>query len=615
MAVVSDNFNRANGTLASPWIIRGTLQITSNAVEGTGADSWQLGYWDVASQAIGPDQYAQVSISAPPSFSGVGACVLIQPASPPSSFYWLKIRAGRAEVCRVDALAETVLSSDLTAKAAGTYRLEADVFSDRVELRAYYNGTLITALGTSGVTTDTDAGRYTTGQPGIISKRDAGTFIDDFEGGDLAVSPTLTDVDTDEILGSTQAAFPYTGTNLGATTADRTISLVQGATVIPLTQVTGNATGGTANMAGFATGGAGRYGVASKLRAVVGSNTAELDLAAVSGQNAPITPPSGRSWVTFGTLDPDVTVRISGVPVDIAPGDQFEYDNQGGTITVLNTGVVTGTSGSTTSLTGRLNDGVWGADATISITSGEDPPVVTPTSTVCDDTAGGVVRASLRLIGAIASGETPTADELQDGLCLLQDLLQHWSTHNLAVYGGAVESFQTVAGQATYTIGPSGNWNTTRPVRISGDAVCTYQGVDFPVEQIGQDEYNAVPVKSTSSPIVEQLLYVNDYPLGRITLHPVPSAVVTITLNSDRVLTSVQNTATPMSFPPGYKLALRYALAMLLAPEYGITPSPDIRETAKSTFAAIKRANKGRRKSSFDLAIGGDGLPGDWRSG
>lgn len=188
MAVVSDNFNRANGTLSSPWIIRGTLQITSNAVEGVSADAWQLGYWDVANQAIGPNQYAQVSVPSPPGFSGVGACALIQPASPPSSFYWLKVRSGRAEICRVDGLAETVLASDLTAKSAGTYRLEANVYGDRVELRGYYNGALITALGTAGTVTDTDVGRYTTGQPGIISKRDAGTFIDDFEGGDLVAA-------------------------------------------------------------------------------------------------------------------------------------------------------------------------------------------------------------------------------------------------------------------------------------------------------------------------------------------------------------------------------------------------------------------------------------------
>lgn len=224
-------------------------------------------------------------------------------------------------------------------------------------------------------------------------------------------------------------------------------------------------------------------------------------------------------------------------------------------------------------------------------------------------TSGVLVRSSLRLIGAIATGETPTADEMNDGISSLNDLLENLSTQNLAVYGSAVEVFPTIASQAVYTIGPGGNWNTVRPVRIAGDAICTFSGVDFPVEQIGQGEYDDISLKAQQQAVVEKLLYVNANPLGLITLWPVPAGVVNITLNTDRVLTQVADAFTAMLFPPGYMLMMRYMLGILMAPDYGITIPPEILGIASKALADVKRANKVKRRSTFDSA-----LVGDWSS-
>jgi hypothetical protein len=229
-------------------------------------------------------------------------------------------------------------------------------------------------------------------------------------------------------------------------------------------------------------------------------------------------------------------------------------------------------------------------------------------------TAGVLVRSSLRLIGAIATGETPTADEMNDGIASLNDLLEILSTQNLAVYDAATQMFPTVPGQAIYTIGSGGNWNTWRPVRISGNPTCTFNGVDFPVTQIGQGEYDAIGLKTQQQPIVEKLLYVNDNPLGIITLWPVPSAIVNITLNADRVLTAVTDVNTAIIFPPGYLLMMRYMLGILMAPDYGITISPEIASVATSSLASIKRANKVKRQSTFDGALVDTG-PTIWQTG
>src|ERR1700752_1631654 len=101
-------------------------------------------------------------------------------------------------------------------------------------------------------------------------------------------------------------------------------------------------------------------------------------------------------------------------------------------------------------------------------------------------TASDLIKTSLRNINAIATGETPTSDELNDGLVMLNDLLENWSTQNLAVYGQQDVTFNTVGGTASYTIGPTGAWVTARPVRINDYPYCTVNGSDFPIQPISQ---------------------------------------------------------------------------------------------------------------------------------
>lgn len=229
-------------------------------------------------------------------------------------------------------------------------------------------------------------------------------------------------------------------------------------------------------------------------------------------------------------------------------------------------------------------------------------------------TAGDLVKGAMRLIGAIATGETPTANEMTDALSVLNDVLEYWNTQSLAVYQTSTEQFPTVGGQATYTIGPAGNWNTKRPVDIGDPAVCTFQGVDFPIDIIGQAEYDLIPLKTQQQSIIEKLLYVNDWPLGKITLWPVPNAVVTITLDTQTQLTAVTDQSTAISYPPGYAMALRYQLAIALAAEYGIEPSPTVIAIGRSSFAALKRTNRKKRTSQFDAGLATDD-PVVWQRG
>lgn len=232
-------------------------------------------------------------------------------------------------------------------------------------------------------------------------------------------------------------------------------------------------------------------------------------------------------------------------------------------------------------------------------------------------TALDLIKGAMRLVGVIATGETPSPDEANDGLNTLNDLLETWTTENLSVYGELNESFNTVGGQGSpaspYTIGPSGNFNTVRPVRIAG-AYCTFNGVDFPIDLIGQDEYNLISLKTMQQPIVQKMLYVPENPLGKILLWPVPSGVIPLVMSTDRILTSVATLSTVIIYPPGYYIAMKHALAIMLAPDYGATPSVEVTTIATVTKANIKRANKQKRVARFDEALT-SGDPVIWQTG
>jgi hypothetical protein len=213
-----------------------------------------------------------------------------------------------------------------------------------------------------------------------------------------------------------------------------------------------------------------------------------------------------------------------------------------------------------------------------------------------------LIRSAMRLTGAIASGETPTADELTDGLLVLNDMLEDWSTERLSVWGSANETFSTVAGQAKYTIGTAGNFVAQRPLAIDA-AYVTLAGVDFPLRTITQLAYNDIPQKTQQQPLPELLLYVNVFPLGEITLWPVPSQIIPITISAGQLLTSPVTLASALTGPPGFAKAIRYSLAVEYGIEFSAPLSGVLAEVAADAKADYKRANLVPVEARFDLAL------------
>lgn len=231
-------------------------------------------------------------------------------------------------------------------------------------------------------------------------------------------------------------------------------------------------------------------------------------------------------------------------------------------------------------------------------------------------TALDIITIALKLTEAIGEDQSPTAQEAADGLSILNDMIDDWSTQSLAVWGQENQTFATINGQDTYTVGVGGDWNTDRPVSIDAPAYSTIDQVTFPCIPIAQDQYNLIAFKAQQMQWPQYYLFINEYPLAKIKLWPVPNAVTPITFSINRVLTQAATLVTALSFPPGYAQAFKYNLAIRLAPLFGrsISDYPDVERLATTSLAHIKRANRKSRVMRSGLEYSdGNGFWWNWR--
>lgn len=82
-----------------------------------------------------------------------------------------------------------------------------------------------------------------------------------------------------------------------------------------------------------------------------------------------------------------------------------------------------------------------------------------------------IISRALKDIGALAAGETPTPDEAQDCLDMLNDMLDQWSNEDMMVYNFTEIIFPVVQGQTQYTIGATGDIGSNFVGSISGDVL------------------------------------------------------------------------------------------------------------------------------------------------
>ena len=220
-------------------------------------------------------------------------------------------------------------------------------------------------------------------------------------------------------------------------------------------------------------------------------------------------------------------------------------------------------------------------------------------------TAGDQINRALRLLGVLAEGETTSAAASQDGLMAMNQMIDSWNTERLSVFSTQDQVFTWPAGEITRTLGPSGNFVGNRPILIDDATYYRDPGtnVSFGIKMINQQQYDGIAVKTVTS-TYPQVMFVNmTYPDVTMTIYPKPTRDLEWHFISVNTLTQPVNLSTTLAFPPGYLRAFTYNLAMEIAPEFGVEPSPQVQRIAMTSKRNLKRINNPDDVMSMPYAI------------
>ena len=220
-------------------------------------------------------------------------------------------------------------------------------------------------------------------------------------------------------------------------------------------------------------------------------------------------------------------------------------------------------------------------------------------------TAGDIINGSLRLLGVLAEGETPSAEISQDALTAMNQMIDSWNTERLSVFSTQDQVFLWPAGQISRTLGPSGDFVGNRPILLDDS---TYfldpgTGVSYGIKQINQQQYDGIAVKTVTSTYPQVIFVNNTYPDFTMTVYPKPTRDLEWHFISVEKINQPATLATQMLFPPGYLRAFTYNLAMEIAPEYGVEPSPQVQRIAMTSKRNLKRINNPDDVMSLPYAI------------
>lgn len=232
-----------------------------------------------------------------------------------------------------------------------------------------------------------------------------------------------------------------------------------------------------------------------------------------------------------------------------------------------------------------------------------------------------LLNGAHRLLGLVNSGNVLPEAVYQDNLVAMNQMLDSWNTERLAVFCTQDQVFNWPPNARVQTLGPTGDFTlllgtqVPDPLGTQNDGLIALEAnnpgigkrpillddstyfrdpstnVSYGIKFINQQQYNGIAVKTVTS-TYPQVMWVNmTFPNITMYVYPVPSRVLEFHFVSVETLNEPVSLETQLEFPPGYLRAFRYNLALELAPEFGVAPSPDVRRIAMYSKRNLKRIN------------------------
>ena len=215
-----------------------------------------------------------------------------------------------------------------------------------------------------------------------------------------------------------------------------------------------------------------------------------------------------------------------------------------------------------------------------------------------------LIKASLRVLGILAAGETPDAQQSTDARQALNLMLGEWDNDGFLTLREQ-QNFSVSSGTASYSIGDGETWDGNKPLKILVAYLRDSDGYDHPLTIINEKEYMEIYDKDSEGRPT-RLFYQPAETTGTVYLYPEPDDAYTIYLLNHKEFTEYTALTTTISLPSGYLNALKFNLAVEIAPEYEREPSQWVISQATKKLAAIKSTNvKKPGPMKFDNALTG----------
>lgn len=204
------------------------------------------------------------------------------------------------------------------------------------------------------------------------------------------------------------------------------------------------------------------------------------------------------------------------------------------------------------------------------------------------NTVQDLITAAYRSVGIIGENDTPSTAQLTDGLLRWNTMMMNWMGWGVSTWARSSVTFSLTAGTQSYSIGPGGDVDTSRPLRIL-EVYRSSGGIDTPLFPYSKQEYYWLSNK-TQSGIPTQWYYDQESPRGNLFVWPVPDAAslpMTVTLDCEIPFQESTLGAVP-DMPDHWQEAAIYNLAIRLAVKYGRPIDPNLNKLANDALELAK---------------------------
>lgn len=224
-------------------------------------------------------------------------------------------------------------------------------------------------------------------------------------------------------------------------------------------------------------------------------------------------------------------------------------------------------------------------------------------------TANTITDSAYKKIGI----NSPSSDQDDDALVELNNMISTWGV-DFAVPYVTRESDTLVVGTAEYTIGSGGDLDTVRPLSIQSCYLVDSDSRSHIVKIRSAADYNRISQKGYDER-PRSLYFIPEYSLAKIIFDREPDYAYTVNYEFWKNLTEFTALTTTYAFPPEFKRAIVYNLAIALAENNSIAVGQTVVATAMHSYGMVKRMTTINRLPPTAMFDFGPGLPSNITTG